>query len=107
MLPFWQLLLDQEGEVYMRCVDCNSDSVQSKGYRGISRRYLCNDCGRNFTVNPERDAQEKQVIKDTQDKANDMTTIQISKDLKGCLDNKKLCKGESYNEVLIRLLSLS
>lgn len=110
-----------------QCPDCKSTSVQSKGYRtkGI-KRYLCNNCGRNFTVDqrPKTELSElpqkiqEEVMKiEIEGKAAtieqterlqevekaEMTTISIRKDVKVFLDSIKLIPQEPYGSVLNRL----
>lgn len=105
------------------CPDCHSSSVQSKGNKhtkhGVTHRYVCNDCGRNFTVNPNAN---KVKLDNTENQTDiklgvntfdrevwqkqyhaENTTITISKDTKQWLETLKNYKKEPINSVLIRI----
>lgn len=103
----------------VECPDCKSHSVESKGYKtvkgGHAHRYLCNDCGRNFTVNPYKVEKEKLPekiqeevnsvegeIKMTQEEK--MKTISVSEEVHQWLTSLKVIPQEPYNSVLKRLM---
>lgn len=100
------------------CPDCGSDSVQSKGNKqtkhGVAHRYVCNNCGRNFTVNPNKPAQKdniettnevkkegEQMKTSTEEKK--LTTIQIDSSVRAWLEGLKVVKQEPINSVLTRI----
>jgi insertion element IS1 protein InsB len=39
----------------MRCTDCKSESIVKNGFNGSGKQmYRCNECGRQFVLNPEK-----------------------------------------------------
>jgi transposase-like protein len=104
-----------------QCPDCQSNSVQSKGYRiaGV-HRYLCNKCGRNFTIDNrpkielptkiqeevnmiEQEVKAEQEIK-TESKGKNKT-IAVSEDIHEWLESMKRIKQETFTSVLDRIRS--
>ena len=110
----------------VQCPDCKSTSVQSKGYRGEAKRYLCNSCGRNFTVKSD-DESNKKIVQQTQvavaqkgkkevemadeiisgvtskdQKANQ--TLNVRKSTKDRLMSMKIYERETVDDIISRLI---
>jgi len=104
----------------MQCPECKTSSVQSKGYRtkGV-HRYLCNLCGRNFTVDnrpkedktvtelPEKIQEEVKTVEANEkaDSKDVMKSIAVSLEIHQWLTSLKLVKQESYDSVLKRMMT--
>lgn len=90
------------------CPDCRSNSVQSKGYRTAGvHRYLCKNCGRNFTV----DTREKQediseeisnMNETGKEKAN--KTLNVTLTTKIRLESVKVHGRETADDIINRLI---